>query len=174
MKSRLVGYAITGILALGLALPVTALADDDDVRRCKMQGTWFGVWTPELLFPTGWMVTVAGKSNNHGTNILEFPTYNPTLNGRYEDAVRLSTLRGAWRRTGRNTFEYKMMGIAVAANGAPAWYGRVSGTTTLSSDCQTELITARLEAWDPDHIPFYDPPDYEEELDPHYGYRIDF
>jgi len=121
---------------------------------------------------TGWMVTVTGKSSDHGTNNLEYPTFDLTL-GIFPAAVRLSTLRGAWERTGGNTFAYTFMGFAVDEFNLPVWIGKVSGTVTLSADCNFETITATMEVFGPDMDPFEDVPWFTEILDEHYGYRAD-
>ena len=169
MKTNIIRCTLAGILMLGLAIPSAVLAGDAG-KGCSLQGTWFGVTGLEDTTLTGWMVTVTGKSENRGTNNLDYPTFDPTL-GIFDTAVRLSTLRGAWERTGGNTFAYTFMGFAVDELNIPVWIGKVSGNITLSAGCSFETITATLEVFGPDMSPFDDEPWFDQILDEHYGYR---
>ncbi len=166
---KITRIALVGIIAAALAAPGVAMAGG---QGCKMQGTWFGVDSYENKLLTGWMVTATGKSADHGTNNLEFPVFDPTLNGTFETAVRLSSLRGAWHRTGGNTFNYSFMGYAVDQYNMPVWIGRVSGTATLSHRCSFETITATMAVYSPGMSPFESEPLFEMPLDDHYGYRF--
>ena len=138
---------------------------------CQFLGTWFGIASPENPVLTGWMVSVTGQNSSHGTNNLEYPTFDPTL-GIGLPAVRISTLRGVWQRTGGNTFTYSFMGMGVAADNSPVWIGRVSGNITLSDDCETEYITATMEVFDATVSPFEGAPIMAVPLAPHYGKRF--
>ena len=169
MKREIIRHILACILMLGLAIPGAAIAGG---KGCQLQGTWFGVASPQDLTLTGWMVTVAGKSADHGTNNLEFPTNHPSLFGLYPDATRASTLRGAWERTGGNTFTYKMIGIGVDDLGLPIYAATLSGAITLSADCKSEHITATIEAFDAGISPFYGNPTHVLQLPDHYGYRV--
>jgi hypothetical protein len=139
---------------------------------CQLLGTWFGIVSPDNPLLTGWVVSVTGQNSSHGTNNLEYPTFDPTLNGAFSTAARVSTLRGVWERTGGDTFAYSFIGIAVTELNAPVWIGRVSGTIKLSPDCNTELITAGLEIFLPNQSPFVDAPFMVVPMDPHYGQRV--
>lgn len=184
MKTTLLKKILVGFLSLGLMLPALTLADDDDHdnrRSCSLQGTWFGVASPEITILTGWVVTATGKSRNYGTNNLEYPAYfDATLSflpfpvpASFADAHHLSTLRGTWERTGPHSFVYSFTGMAVAAdNFTPVWVGNVSGTIELSSDCNSEEITASLEVFDPSVSPFDGDPMFPAiPLPTHYGHR---
>ena len=175
MNTRMLKWVFATVLMLGLAMPGVTLAGDDG-KGCSFQGTWFGVVSPEDARLTGWMVTVAGQSSNGGTNNLEYPSYDVTLGDNFPTAVRMSTLRGAWRRTGGNTFAYTMTGIAVDADNMPVWFGKLTGNIVLSADCATETITGKLDVFVPgvpgmespfDGIPFVTAP-----LPEHYGRRV--
>lgn len=171
MKTNIFRYALASILMFGLALPGAVWAGDG-AKGCSIQGTWFGVTSPEDSTLTGWMVTVTGKSENRGTNNLEFPTFDPTL-GIFEQAIRISSMRGAWERTGGNTFDYSFMGMALDEFNAPVWIGKVSGQVTLSDDCSTETITATMDVFLPTMSPFDDDPILPIPLLPHYGKRFE-
>ena len=170
MKNNIIRCTLTGILMLGLAIPSAAWAGDAG-KGCSLQGTWFGVAGLEDSTLTGWMVTVTGKSENKGTNNLDFPTFDPTLSGNFDQAVRLSSLRGNWERTGGNTFDYTFMGIAVDEFNLPVWIGKVSGQITLSADCNRETITAAMEVFLPSMNPFDGDPLFPLPLPIHYGHR---
>jgi hypothetical protein len=167
-------------IMLCMAIPGLAVADDgpkagDEPKNCSFQGTWFGVTSPEILTLTGWVVTVEGKSHDAGTNNLEFPTFDPTLGIQtppFSAAVRISTLRGAWERTGRNTFAYSFMGFGLDSSNHPVYIAKVNGTIELSGDCGTEAITASMSVYFPANVsPFDGVPLFTVDLDKHYGYR---
>lgn len=171
MKSFKVRYTLIGVLLLAMAIPGLAMAEHGK-KDCTLQGTWFGVVSPENKVLSGWMVTAEGKSNGHGTNNLEYPNFDATLGNNFPDAVRISTLRGAWVRTGGNSFDYTMTGMAVAANGVtPVWIGKLSGHITLSEDCNSEEITATFEIFEPSVSPFDGDPLFPIFLPTHNGYR---
>lgn len=141
------------LILLGIASASPAIADGAG-KGCQFQGTWFGfdLGTGAL---TGWFVTVAGQGSNGGTNSLEYPYFNPMLNGLFPSATAISTLRGSWVRTGGNTFDYTMIGIATDVARNPVWIGKLSGHITLSADCNTETIEGTtLEVYAPDENPY--------------------
>lgn len=185
MKSQISRLLIAGAVALGLALPGLALAKDDQ-KGCSIIGTWFGVTDLDDKIPSGWVVTAIGKSENHGTNVLEFPTYDSTFGGIYP-VLHHSASRGIWRRTGGNTFEYSFMSLLVGDIPATTerealYYLRVSGESTLSDDCMSEVITAVMDFFPvktalgeyTNLSPFVDAPAWSMVLEPHYGYRYTF
>ncbi len=164
-------FARVGFIAAALAIPGLAMAGGQG-QGCKLQGTWFGVDSLETKMLTGWMVTATGKSADHGTNNLEFPVFDTTLDNNFPTAVDLSSMRGAWHRTGGNTFDYSFMGFAVDAADMPVWVGKVSGTITLSENCTFETITATLFVYLPGMSPFDGEPLFFMPLEEHYGYRM--
>jgi hypothetical protein len=166
---------LVSLVTLCMAVPGLAFASggpgaDSGPRSCEFQGTWFGVTSPTDLTLTGWMVTVEGKSHLSGTNNLEYPTFDPTLGGAFP-AVRISTLRGIWERTGRNTFAYSFTGFGLDAVNSPVYISKVNGTIKLSRDCRTETITASLSVYLPSVSPFGGDPLFTIPLAEHYGYR---
>lgn len=169
MKTSKYRSVLVCVLMLGFSVPSAAIAENAG-QGCTLQGTWFGVVSPDDTTLTGWMVTAAGKSANEGTNNLEYPTFDPTFGGMFPTAARLSTLRGAWERTGGNTFAYTMFGIAVDEFDVPVWIGKLSGNIIISSDCRSEQITAALEVFSPGQSPFEDV-GFVIALPTHYGYR---
>lgn len=169
MKTRTIRHVVLGIVTALLMMPSVSMAGGG--KGCSMLGTWFGVTSPEDTTLTGWMVTVTGKSNNRGTNDLEYPTFDFTLGNNFPTAVRGSSMRGNWVRTGGRTFDYTFMGMAVDADGVPVWIGKVVGTATISRDCMSERITALMKVYLPTDSPFEDEPLFVMPLPDHYGYR---
>ena len=166
MKKSIFRLAIVGILTLGLTLPAVASAGWFN-WGCRYQGTWFGVVAednPALL--SGWVVTIEGKFRFFGTNNVEFtavsldprlpiPGTDPVAY-LYPDAVRVTTNRGNWMRTGYNTFAYTMTGFGLDANGIPLYVATGNGDITLSEDCNRALVTAEAKIFDVVHedVPF--------------------
>lgn len=163
MKTSVIRSILVGILMLGIAMPSVASAG-----FCRYQGTWFGVMGEDNPALAGWMVTVEGRSFFHGTNNLESTTaaFDPRLpdelgNLSFPNAVALTTLRGNWMRTGNRTFIYTTTGFAVDAFGIPVYAAKLSGTVTLSRDCNSDVITSTLEVYLPQSMknPFIDEAD---------------
>jgi len=171
LRRVLLGVAALCIAVPGLGLASGAPSVGSGARFCTFPGTWFGVTSPTDLTLTGWVVTVVGESPFAGTNNLEYPTFDPTLNGAFP-AVRISTLRGAWERTGRNTFAYSFMGFGLDSANVPVYIAKVNGTIELSRDCRTEAITASMSVYYPATVsPFDGVPLFTIPLPKHYGYR---
>ena len=156
-----------------ISFPYTEIAYGE--QGCLFQGSWYGIngVTEELE----WTINVHGQSHSSGINNLEDPYFDPTLQlvygDEFEDAVRLTTLRGTWERSGSNTFRWTMIGQAVDDDGNNVWIGKLSGTSTLMDNCNTEFIEGTLEVFGPDQDPFMDFPQYGGFPVPnHYGYRM--
>lgn len=171
---RTLRYVLAGILMLGLAIPGVALADNDgDSYRkgCSILGTWFGIESLDDRSFNGWVVTVTGKSENRGTNNLEYPTFDPTLGDAVPNAVRLSSFRGTWERTGGRTFAYNFTGFAVDVANEPVYIMKVHGDVTIQPGCQFEHITATSELYWPWVNPFEGDWFQQDVLEPEWGYR---
>lgn len=171
MKTKLFRFVVSSILVLGLAIPGAAFAGDAG-KGCSIQGTWFGVDNLENLQPAGWVVTATGRSNDHGINVLEFPTFDMTFDGNFDQVVDTSSIRGVWRRAGGNVFAYSFSAIGVDADDNLVYTTRISGTSTISDDCMFETITAYMEIFLVGQSMFKDDPFMEFPLDVHFGYRF--
>jgi uncharacterized membrane protein YhdT len=189
MRNNIIRAALLVVLLLGFAVPSAALAGGK--KGCSNLGTWFGVspifidptlplpenpppppplpW-PELYL-TGWSVTVTGKSNSEGTNLFEYPSFDATLKGFFVDAVRIGNMRGNWKRTGGNTFDYTFMGFGYNAWNVPLYIAKISGQVELLEDCQYQKTTAIMEVFSPADKPFQDETPIVFELGEFYGYR---
>ena len=98
-------------------------------------------------------------SENRGTNILEqVNNPDPTLGGVFPGAVKTSSLRGNWQRTGKRTFVYTLMGYGVDAENNMVGIVRFKGDVTHTRNCQFEYITAAVEIYYPWMSPFDDDP----------------
>ena len=202
MRKSILQGALLIVLLLGFAIPATAVAGGGG-KGCSNLGTWFGVspfpppqdptvpivdpppW--DNMYLTGYYVTVTGKSNNEGTNNFEYPVFDPSLAmlGQglenippFNSAVRIGSMRGNWKRTGGNIFDYTFMGFAYGASGMPVYIAKISGQVVLIEDCQYQYTTAVMEVFTPDMNPFLDDPVFPGQipLGVFYAYRatVDF
>jgi hypothetical protein len=173
MRIGIFRYTLVGILLLGLAIPGVTMADAAE-KGCSNLGTWFGVMAPGDTRLTGWLANVMGKSADQGTNDLEYPNFDVTLDNNFESAVSLSSMRGIWRRTGGRTFDYTFTGYAIDEFGMPVYIATVSGVVTLLEDCRYEHVTATMDIFLPFMSPFHDDPFMSFPLEPHYAYKMAF
>jgi hypothetical protein len=196
MRKSIFYGALFGIL-LGFTIPSVAFAGGGG-KGCSNLGTWFGVtpflpdpnsppppetppppWDPDPTYLSGWSVTVTGKSNNEGTNLFEYPVFNPKISPDlavmepFKSAERIGSMRGNWKRTGGNTFDYTFMGFAYNALNMPAYIAKISGQVVLIENCQYQYTTALMEVFWPDTNPFDDElePAFMIPLGAFYGYR---
>ena len=160
MKKSIIRFTLVGILTLGLTLPAVASAGWFN-WGCRYQGTWFGIVAkenPALL--SGWLMTIEGKSYFHGTNNVEFtaialdprlPKINPATGEvtgyRYPTAVRSTSNRGNWMRTGYNRLAWTMTAFGLDANGLPLYVAKGKGDVTLLDDCNRAVITAEAQVF---------------------------
>jgi hypothetical protein len=173
MRNNIIRGALVGILMLAFASSSVALADEG--KGCSNIGTWFGVapFPPGQMPPptveippppwdatylTGWVASAFGKSSNEGTNIFDSPMFDPTLGIEqppFSLAVRLGDMRGNWKRTGGNTFDYTFTGFAYDASNMPVYIAKVSGQVILFEECQYQHTTAIMEVFLPFMSPFH-------------------
>jgi hypothetical protein len=193
MRKNIIRGALLAVLLLGFAIPGAALAGNGG-KGCSNIGTWFGVsptfppplpgtpldppseWPARYL--AGYSATVAGKSSNEGTNHFEYPVFDPklTLLGLdqtppFSMADRIGSMRGNWKRTGGNTFDYTFMGFAFNTEGMPVYIAKISGQVELILDCQYQKTTAVMEVFTPDMSPFDHDPLFTIALGEFYGFR---
>jgi hypothetical protein len=175
--SYIVGTTIALMLIGLIAFPAQGLAAED--QACSYIGSWYGfntVETEEGEIVEGdtleWMINVQGPSQTSGTNNLEDILFDLTLGGAFSNAVRSTTLRGVWEKTGNRTFAFTMITYAVNATGSTEWIGKMSGTATLIDDCNKEYLDLTMEIFLPGQDPFVDEPYTGFSLPNHYGYRM--
>jgi hypothetical protein len=176
-------FKFTALLSLALImLPLAANANgpggpEEPKDGCKLLGSWYGYDTDTLN--VWWLSTASGQSSSQGTVILEVPGFDATLPvddiPTFPDVVGMTALRGVWKRTSGNTFEYTVLGIAVDAAGQSHYVGKLTGTETLSEDCGTMFLQETyLQIYLPNMDPFSDnaiagPIPFPD----HYGYRME-
>jgi hypothetical protein len=173
MRNDIIRGVLLGFLLLGFTVPGIALAGGGE-KGCSNYGTWFGVEGPGDTRLTGWMANIMGKSADEGTNDLEYPNFDVTLDNSFPHAVALSSMRGIWRRTGGKTFDYAFTGYATDEFGAPVYIATVSGVVTLQKDCRYEYITATMDVFLAGMSPFEDDPVVSFELEPLWAYKMAF
>lgn len=156
------------LMLIGLvSFPDQGIANQDPA--CSYIGSWYGVNADGDL---EWMINVQGPSQTSGTNNLESLLFDLTIGGAFPTAVKSTTLRGVWEKTGNRTFAFTMIGYAVDANGATVWIGKMSGTAALIDDCRREYIELTMEIFAPGTDPFADEPLFGFSLPNHYGYKM--
>jgi hypothetical protein len=148
--------------------------------HCKVLGSWMGYYTIDP-FPTGdawWVSTITGQNAEHGISILDIPGFDPTITvdgvPTFPDAVKSSALRGVWERTGPYSYAYTLVGFTLDSNGGTQYISKLTGTETLSEDCNTMLLqNTYLQIYLPDADPFSDTPIIGPLYFPdHNGYRM--
>ncbi|MBT8093169.1 MAG: hypothetical protein KJP08_00045 [Gammaproteobacteria bacterium] len=179
MRTSIIRGALLGILLLAFASPGIAMAGGHHKKGCSNIGTWFGVVGPGDTTFTGWSVTVTGNSEKMGSNLFEFPVFDPSfadvpdLAGvpPFKFAKRIGSMRGNWKRTGWNTFDYTFTGFAYASDKEPVYIAKISGHVVLFNKCRYQYTTALMEVFLPNMRPFHDEPIAQIPLGEFYGYR---
>jgi hypothetical protein len=162
-----------GCLALALACFATsgvasAGAPGND---CSPIGAWIDA-DPDTHVLRGWLSTFTGQSSDGGTINLENPGFDLGLSDIFPTAVNGSGDWGVWKRTGGNTFKYRLMGTAVDSSGAIVWVRKISGMITILDDCKTLKITAVMAVYLGTDNPFEGTPLFEIDLGDLSGYRL--
>jgi len=160
------------LLALALACPLVAYGNGS----CQYIGSWFGYDADENV---GWTSQAVGPNASRGTMLLETPGFDITFGGMFDVVNVTGNLKGAWERTGGNTFSYASMGFATDAQGDAIWAVRLTGDLMVVGDCdELEVINTWMSLYimDPETDPV---PVWERNPDlgpipfaPHKGYRI--
>ncbi len=151
-------------LFIGVVLfAASALAEDMPKNGCSLQGSWMN---NEIL------ATYNGLSVSSGNIIEETPVLNPTLFGTFPTAVKVSSWRGMWTRTGGNTFAYTQIGYGFDAEGNLLWIGKNSGNKTLTEDCNLMTVESTLEVFLPGVNPFEGAPYFKVPLGIVYLHRM--
>lgn len=166
-KSFYIGLVIVVLFGF-LSVPGAATAAPP--QNCSYIGSWYGF----IGDVVEWTVNVQGQSQSSGTVDLEDIMFDPTLGlPIFEDAVRMSSTKGVWERTGGNTFSITGVGYAIDAVGTQVWLGKMSGKVTIVDDCNTESLDLTLEVFAPGQNPFTEEPMYGGfPLPVHEGYRM--
>ena len=161
------------LLTAAIVFPFNALADKD----CQYIGSWFGYDADENV---SWTSQAVGPNNSGGTMLLELPGFDITFEGLFDVVNSTGNLKGAWERTGGNTFSYAGMSFATNAAGDAVYALRVTGDLEVVGNCDVLRVE---NTWMSIYIldPATDPvPVWERSPDigplpfaPHNGYRIE-
>ena len=160
------------LLTAVFAFPLNAIGNDS----CHYIGSWFGYDADESV---SWTSQAVGPNASAGTMLLEPPGFDITFGGLYDVVDSTGNLKGAWERTGGNTFSYAAMALATDVDGQAVWAARLTGSVTVTGDCDVLEVT---DTWlsvyelDPENDPV---PVWKRDPDigplpfaPHKGYRI--
>ena len=166
MRTSIFRGALLGILLVVFASPGIAMAGGHHKKGCSNLGTWFGIFGPDDTRLTGFSATVTGNSEKYGTNLFEFPTFDPSFSNvpelvgkePFASADYIGSMRGNWKRIGKSHFKYTFMGLAFDAFDNPVYIAKVSGHTQLFNKCQYQYVTAVMKVYLPFQSPFFDEP----------------
>jgi len=142
---------VLAALVLGAVTIGTARAADGP--HCGFVGSWLG-YAPRSANNLVWMGTADGASSFSGTFVIDDPSDSASLNGVFPAAVRMTTLRGVWKRVDGRTFGYTVIGMGVDPSGRVVWINKKSGYATLSPDCGEVTVVGVQEAYPPTEDPY--------------------
>ena len=128
-------------------------ASGADGPRCSFNGSWLG-YAPHTAGELVWMSEVSGASLASGTLVMEDPSQSPSLNGQFEDAVRMTSLHGVWERIDGRTYAYTLISMGVDADGNSVWINKKSGYATLSTDCREMTVVGVQQVYLPAQDPY--------------------
>ncbi|MEJ2383713.1 MAG: hypothetical protein P8Y54_04865 [Xanthomonadales bacterium] len=161
------------LLTAALAFPLNAFGNDN----CQYIGSWFGYDANDNV---SWTSQAVGSNSAAGTMLLELPGFDVTFGGLFDVVNVTGNLKGAWARTGGNTFSYAAMGFATDVEGDAVWAVRLTGDVTVTGDCdvlEVENTWMSIFILDPenDPVPVWGrTPDIGPmPFPPHNGYRIE-
>ena len=148
MKSIFPYCLLIGVVLLA----ASAVAATGPNSGCTIQGSWMGIGGNVML------ANYDGQSGFSGTANVELPKFDPTLGGAFPNAVKNTSARGMWERTGGNTFAYTEIGYGLDATGNVLWIAKNSGIKTLTDDCNLMTVEGTFAVFSPEANPFEDAP----------------
>jgi hypothetical protein len=166
MKTKIISSIFSCLLIL--AVSPSAFAGNSS---CSLLGGWVGYNEQGAIS----LFTYDGKSESSGASDVEFPALDPTLYGAFPTAVKTTSLRGEWKRTGGNTFDYTLIVLALDDTNQTVGVAKFTGDKVLEDDCTRMVVTVQMEVYSPDMNPFADDPLGVFDLGVLYGYpmRVD-
>ena len=150
-------FLVLPLIAFWAASVAVAAAAE---KGCSLQGSWINI--DEQGMP-GWVFTASGQSESFGSNTLEYPfefpalptsldpTDDPPFSPIFPNAVGMTQMRGIWKRTGGNTFDYTMIGYGYDEYGLPIYVNKMSGTLILGEDCNEADVSVTLKIFTCDY-----------------------
>jgi hypothetical protein len=100
---------------------------------CKLFGSWIGYNESGAW----WTTTADGQNASKGTLNLEAPGSVVYFQG----ATAVTELKGAWKKTGGNTYDWTVLGFPYDASGNTLALAKLSGKDTMSEDCNIIYVT---------------------------------
>lgn len=166
MRTRKWLAVLTSVLALGAGTPASA-ADHGNAEGCSPLGSWIGFDTAGTAY---WTASFYGQTASSGVEVLDIPGLDPSW--LIPSAVRVSTFRGTWQRTGGNTIAASLISLALGSAGQTVAIVKFRVVDTLMENCSTLVINNTAELFLPDANPFQSDPYAVIPLPEHYGYRM--
>jgi len=149
MKTKIISSIFTCLLIL--AVSPSAFAGKSS---CSLLGGWVGYDETGAIS----LLTYDGKSESSGASDLEFLALDPTLYGAFPTAVKTTSLRGEWKRTGGNTFAYTLIVLALDDTNQTVGLAKFTGGKVLEEDCTRMVVTVQMEVYEPFMNPFEEDP----------------
>ena len=162
MKSYIRLFLVTLILIF--AVPVSA--GNGHKSNCKLLGSWIGY---DAVGAAWWMSTADGQNASHGTLNLEVPGSKLFFGG----AFSVTELRGSWKKTGENTYDWTVVGFPYLEDTTTMLLAKLSGKDTVSEDCNTiEVTNVVMELFAATADINVDEPFFADDFPDHEGHRI--
>ncbi|WP_242342718.1 hypothetical protein [Anaeromyxobacter terrae] len=133
---------VAAVLALTWLAPAVAQAREGG---CSPLGSWSTQKPGEKIADLPWIGTTTGQSNSSGTVVTDIPMWPKD---EVITWVAKVTMRGAWKRTGGNTFTFVQEGWVPGPDGTPILFARNVGSETLSEDCNTVTVVSTMQIFD--------------------------
>ena len=153
-------------LLIGVLFLAASTVAEAGQNGCTIQGSWMGIQGSVML------ANYDGQSVFSGTANVELPKFDPTLGGAFPTAVKNTSARGMWERTGGNTFAFTEIGYGLDATGNVLWIAKNSGLKTLTEDCNLMTVEGTFAVFSPEANPFEDAPLLCRQARPIYLYRM--
>jgi hypothetical protein len=133
---------------------------------CKLLGSWIGYDDNGSAW---WMSTADGQNASRGTLNLEVPGSKLFFDG----AFSVSELRGSWVKTGKNTYDWTVVGFPYLEDTTTMVLVKLSGIDTVSENCNSLYVTeVVMELFAPNADINVDAPFLSSDFPDHAGQRI--
>jgi hypothetical protein len=109
-------------------------------------GAWFTVYTP-------------GQNAFNGQVTGEFVLIDPTINGFFPEAVRVTNPVGVWKKVGWRRYQYTTRAYGLDQYGDVVYTWRISGESELLDCDHAESTYSVIELWYGDADVSTEPPD---------------
>jgi len=160
------GFIRLLLATLVLLFACPAITAGEKEADCKLIGSWLGYNQAGLAW---WMSTADGQNASQGTLNLEVP--GSVLF--FPDAVAVTEMRGVWKKTGANTFDWTVVAFPYDESTNTLLLAKLSGKDRISYDCDTLYVTdVVMELFFPFDNPNTAAPFMSDSFPDHEGIRI--